>query len=596
MRISVVSHGRFVNDPRGRALARTLSDVGHDVTIVAAGKRLSDDVDGVPIVYVPTRFPQGGGRRGRILRRLQPKIFRQWLHRRQLVQAVRATSPDTIYPVSGGAVDTATKAAGSSATVVRDPQWSHAGMADLIDLAVTNPELSQSPAGPGGVYLTPADQRPPSRPRDGRHVGHRMALCYRKTDSNPGKYLEAALRRAGIEVDLHTDSVDFDSLHPDTNSVVFVEGPYPALSIHGTPPSIPIAFWTHHGEHHCQTNIRLAWRYHADAVLLAHSWHMAQRFPVPVHRFPFGVATELLDPSKPWSERDFDVSMVGGQLRRKGGTYERRQQIVADLEEALGAENCAFEAGVDADYMAELYGNARIIVNEGGVRHYPITMRVLEAVGAGALLLTDDLPGTDQILKRGAHYEVLQSDVVAQVKRLLADPVRNEKRARAALEHARDFQMYEHRVDDLMEILAGVDVSKRPHRDNNLSPMAALVDSDVEVNRVAVFGMPGLGAELRTREIWDGEEMLHRLGAGGVEAVVFGPNPTSHFDVAVRAARRYVYAAAHQDDVRSYFETERPIAEFHQHGDLLRVDLWAESYRIESPEVQQARLEAARGE
>ena len=147
-------------------------------------------------------------------------------------------------------------------------------------------------------------------------------------------------------------------------------------------------------------------------MLLAHSWHLAHRFPVPVHRFTFGVAPELVDAGVPWAERKYAVSMVGGQLRRQGGAYERRQRLVEELEQAFGEDNTAFVSDVSAQEMAGLYAQAKTIINEGGTRHYPITMRVLESIGSGAILVTDDLPGTDLIVDR-KHYFVLDDDVVS---------------------------------------------------------------------------------------------------------------------------------------------------------------------------------------
>jgi hypothetical protein len=435
-----------------------------------------------------------------------------------------------------------------------------------------------SPAGRGLPFLTPADERPAYSPEPGRHKGTRIAICYRKTDTNPGKYLEAALVRAGIDVDLHTDSLDWATLPPDTTAVLFVEGPYPALEVEGTNPGVPVIFWVHHGEHHVPTNLRLVKHYGAHAVLMAHSWHLAHRFPVPVHRFTFGVAPELVDPSIPWTDRKYAVSMVGGQLRRKGGVYARRQQLVDGLESAFG-KKAAFASDVTAQEMADLYGQAKTIINEGGTRHYPITMRVLEAIGSGAILVTDDLPGTDLVVPR-RYYEVLEDEVVTQVKGLLADPERMTAMAKSALEFAMGHRTYDHCVDDLMEVIGTVEVPDQIAPRAELSPMASLIDGDVEVQRLAQFGLPDLGDELRCREIWDGEERIDRLSPETVEAVAIGPDGTAHLNRALAAARRYIYAAGDIDPIVKYVHREMPEATCTRHEDLLRVDLNAESYRI----------------
>ncbi|MGA9597823.1 MAG: glycosyltransferase [Acidimicrobiia bacterium] len=580
MRICLVAVGRYCNDPRAMTLAGSLAHVGHQVTVVASGRAADCGTDGIEVKFVPTRYPVGRGRVGKILRRMQTKGLRRRLHHARLAEAVRRFKPDIVYPTSEAAVPVAVAAvSGTEATVVRDPRWRDAGPRDLVDLAPHNPELSVSPAGPGGRYLTPADEREPYTPEPDRYRHLRIALCYRKTDTNPGKYLEAAMVRAGITVDLHTQEIDWRTLSPDTNAVLFVEGPYPGLQVKGLNPGIPVLYWVHHGEHHIPTNLRLVERYGANAVLLAHSWHLAHRFPVPVHRFTFGVAPELVNASVPWRERKYDASMVGGQLRRKGGTYAKRQQLVDTLEQALGKKHTAFRSDVTAQEMADIYANAKIILNEGGTRHYPITMRVLETIGSGAILVTDDLPGTDLIVPR-KHYFVLEDDAVAQVKRLLSKPGEMAAIAAEAREYAVGRHTYDHNVDDLVEIIKGIKAPVGEESIREMSPMAALIDEDVEVQRLAQFGLPDLASELASREVWDGEGRIGQLNPDTMEAVAIGPQGTRHLVRALQAARRYIYAAGEIEVIEQYVIRELPDATVTHHDGLLRVDLNAESYRI----------------
>ncbi|MFQ5555823.1 MAG: glycosyltransferase, partial [Acidimicrobiia bacterium] len=516
MRVCLVSLNRYRHDRRARTLARSLVAAGHEVVVVASGTHEDGAVDDVPVTYVPPRLPVGWGTVGKVLRRLQPLRVRTLLHRRRLARVARSTAADLFYPTTAACVPIASAAAGDASLVARQPQWQAAGRRDIVHLAPHRSTLSVSPSGPG---LTLEVTETGALPAPGRHGGLRIALAYRKTDSNPGRYLEAAMRRAGITVDLHTTGIDWGALPANTDGVVFVEGPYPALRIEGRKPAVPTAMWVHHGEHHLFTNLRLVERYGADAVLLAHSWHLAHRFPVPVHRFPFGVPPELIDGSIPHDRRRYDAAMVGGQLHRRGGTYARRQQLVDDVEQALGPERVAFVSDVDAATMASIYGDARIVLNEGGTRHYPITMRVFEAVGAGAVLLTDDLPGTDVLFRRDEHYVVLEDDVATQITALLAAPDQLQQIAAAGRDHAMAAHTYDHRVDRLVAVLAGTSGTAGSDAGPESDPMAALIDADVEVQRITRIGAPELDEQLASREVWDVAQVFERLHPATMEAV-----------------------------------------------------------------------------
>jgi hypothetical protein len=107
-----------------------------------------------------------------------------------------------------------------------------------------------------------------------------------------------------------------------------------------------------------------------------------------------------------------------------------------------------------------------------------------------------------------------------------------------------------------------------------------LIDEDVEVQRLAQFGLPDLASELSSREVWDGEERIGRLTPDTMEAVAIGREGTKHLVRALQAARRYIYAAGDMEAIEQYVIRELPDATVTHRGSLLRVDLNAESYRI----------------
>jgi hypothetical protein len=312
---------------------------------------------------------------------------------------------------------------------------------------------------------------------------------------------------------------------------------------------------------------------------MAHSWHLAFWSPVPVHRFPFGVATELLDPSRPLADRTYDVAMVGAKLR-SGGPYGRRQQLVADLEAGLSTGRLGFAEQVSADEMAALYGDARIVINEGGTRHYPITMRVLEAVGSGAVLLSDRLPGMEMLLAEGSQYAVLGDDAVAEVKSLLSDPDRLQQMSDSALERAMGLHTYDHRVDELFEIAAHVS-KRQPSDPGERSPLAAAIDRDVEVQRVAQLNAPELEDQLPDREVWDAATIdRRRLAPAKMETVAIRADDVTGLDDLLRSARRYIYIDGSAHGLRQHLDRFAPQASLEQRAEIVRVDLMAPSYRI----------------
>lgn len=538
------------------------------------------------VVAVPSRVPVGGGKAGSLARRLQPSAWRQPNLTRRVAEAAAATSADLFLPVPtnlmGAAISAAERTGGA---VMRTPYQPDAGGVDLVHLAPHSLERAQSPSG-AGVFHTPSDPRRGYHPEPGRHAGRKVAIVYRKTDTNPGKYLEAALRRSGAEVRLETDGVDFDTVDPSTSFILFVEGPYPALNVRGETPDVPTLFWFHHGEHHLHANLRLTDRYRADAVLMAHSWHLAPYVPAPVHRFPFGIPTELLDASKPLVHRRYDVAMVGAKLWG-GGPYGSRQAMVAALGAAFGPERLGFGENVTSEEMARLYEEARIIPNEGGTRHYPITMRVFEAIGAGAVLVTDDLPGTDLLFERDRHYVVLGTDLAAQVESLLSNIEGMQAMSDAALGHARAFHTYDHRVDELFSLAAESTKRALPARPGR-SHLADLIDNDAEVQRVAQVGAPDLAEELSDRQVFDALVLdPARMAPGRMETVAMRTDDVSGDHDLLRAARRYLYFEGPADGLDRFLAAEHPDAIVERSGDLTRVDLVAESYRILPHEVVQ---------
>lgn len=570
MRVCLVSQGDPTRNPNARALVHTLGAAGHEIVFIAAGSGGASLPGGVVVEWVPGRYPQRWGPLGALLRRAQPTALRRRLLQRALARAVAATHADIVYPLERRDLPVARRAAAPGTAVATRPGWPRAGARDILNVG---DEAGRTMLSRHRRQPVPADHPP-----RGRHRNVRIAVAYRRTVTSPGRYLEAALRRAGADVVTVEKTIDWDLLDDGLTALVIVESPYPAMEVHGTNPGVPVLFWVHHGEHHLDANLRLASRYRADAVLLAHSWHLAHRFAVPVHRFPFAVAPELLDASKPFADRRCDVAMVGAGVEDAVSRYVRRHDMLTRLRAAY-PDTTAFLHGVPPERLAAVYGDTRIVLNEVGTRHHPITMRVFEAVGSGALLLTDDVPGTDRLL-RPETYRVLHDDVVAQVTSLLADPASADSAA-AAHAAAMSRHTYDHRVDEMMAIIATTAAGTAPPHTRPHSSIGVVIDGDVEVQQIAQFGLSRLAAELPGRAVWDGAAIVDRLFPGRWEAVAIGA-PTRYLERAVVAAKRYVYATGGMaGTVAQLVAAHHPAATVDMTGEVLRADLMlAEGYRL----------------
>ncbi len=566
MRVVLLAEGDATANPRTMSLAASLRSVGHDVTVVCGGAPSR----AAGVRRVPTRVPAGRGAIGGILRRVQPKAYRRRSHQRRLVAAASELDPQLVYAANESAVLLAGEvAAETGGAVVRDPRYPSAGERDMVHLAPGDSRLSSSPAGPGMAFHTSGDDRPRWHPQPGRHAGRKIVIAYRPTGTTPARYLHAALARAGIDVEHVTDRLDRHAISPDTAAVVIVESPYPALGVTGTKPAVPVLLWAHHGEHHTDAHLRLIARYGVDGVLLAHSWHLAHRYPVPVHRFPFAVAPEMLDGTRRWDDRRYDLAFVGSTGQESA--HRSRRKLIDDASSVVPDERRVISSAMTPDEMASAYGDARIVLNEGGTRHHPITMRVFEAIGSGAALLTTDAPGLELLFAPREHYRSLHPPTVgATIAAMLKDPA-TARMAESAYHSALGRHTYDHRVDELLAIAEAT-----PRRDQwtpeaPSSAVAQAIADDVEVATIAAFGLPGLRKELPLHAVWNDPHP----GTRRYDAVALGSGWQGPASAACRDAVRYIYTEA-GTLVPPELDSLQSVA------DRSRIDLKAPGYRIEN--------------
>ena len=443
MRIAVLGTPRSGTDPRTVRLVVSLGDAGHDVAFMSSGAvdpRIEESA--MRTIRLNTRWPSGAGRVGGLIRRFNPRRMRSRNMHTHAVSVLDDFQPDLVYTADATLAMLADDFGFSVATDAKSP----AGIANIAaTLAPEDPNL----AAYDDHHQIPWVERPLSTPALGRHEGARVVLCYHPTTTTPARYLHAALERAGVAVDHKYPNLDLSDIQPDVSAVLIVESPYPAVQVSGE-TSVPVLFWVHHGEIHLYQNIRLAERYQADGVLLAHSWHLAHRFRQPVFRFPFGVPTEMLSGPIPYAERPLDVAMVASGFDDTGDRYATRRRIADELTGALGPERVLFRGELSPIEMFEVYDRSKAVIDEGGSLHRPITMRVFEATGSGAALVTDPAPGIELLYEPDAEFVALDTE----------DPLRStsgdrdhSQIAAAGQARALGVHTYDHRVDELFSIL-----------------------------------------------------------------------------------------------------------------------------------------------
>ena len=325
MRVAVLGTSQSGSDPSTIRLVNTLASAGHEVTFISVGS-VDAQIAQVSerVVTVDTRWPPRGVRIGAQIRRFNPKWARTWLAHRGIEGALAQASPDVVHPTTTAMARVADDA---GYPVSLDPRFHLRPRNDFAEIALRDPSLS-------GTSWVALSNEKSDVPQAGRFEGKRVTMCYNPTATSPGRYLRTAFERAGVHVDHRYPFVDLSTIPTSTDAVLFIESPNPSLEVKGS-TTRPVLYWVHHGEHHLYQNIRLARRYKADALLLAHSWHLGYRFDVPVTRFPFGVPMEMIQESVAWVERSIDVAMIGAGFDDDSERYLRRRRVAQDRKSVV---------------------------------------------------------------------------------------------------------------------------------------------------------------------------------------------------------------------------------------------------------------------
>jgi glycosyltransferase involved in cell wall biosynthesis/SAM-dependent methyltransferase/Tfp pilus assembly protein PilF len=160
---------------------------------------------------------------------------------------------------------------------------------------------------------------------------------------------------------------------------------------------------------------------------------------------PLACSADLHD--IPSQERTIDVSYVGGL----GHDHEDRRM---NLLEAVANKfpNTMLKRLWPGD-MAQLYAQSKIVVNAAVRRD--VNMRVFEAMAAGALLITDEADGLEDLFVDGEHLIIYRKDedLLPLIEHYLGNPEARERIAAAGRELVLKEHTYDRRMGQLLATL-----------------------------------------------------------------------------------------------------------------------------------------------
>lgn len=187
-----------------------------------------------------------------------------------------------------------------------------------------------------------------------------------------------------------------------------------------------------------------------------------------VEWLPLAFSPDILPPHVP--ARDTDIAYVGSDNSR---LHPERSAMLAALAAAFPAHR--FGRATPRE-MGEIYSRARIVFNRAV--NNDINMRVFEAMGAGAVLVTDRVVdnGMEALFDEGIHYLTYKdrNDLISVVSSLLADTARLRAIGEAAQAQIMERHTYQHRADQILAKLQNTAKSANPQASDLFAACLAL--------------------------------------------------------------------------------------------------------------------------
>lgn len=208
---------------------------------------------------------------------------------------------------------------------------------------------------------------------------------------------------------------------------------------------------------HLATDLRITMARQFDYTFLAQKTHveMFRNAGVPnVEWLPLACSPELhnLEPV----ERDIDVAYIGSI---DGDPTDRRPELLRRVANRFPNHRIG---RAWPEEMARDYARSKIVIN-AAVNH-DVNMRVFEAMASGALLITDEADGLEELFTDGEHLVIYRrdEDLFDLIDQYLRDEDARQRIAFAGATRVREQHTYAHRVETMFAPLARTSDARTP--------------------------------------------------------------------------------------------------------------------------------------
>ena len=245
--------------------------------------------------------------------------------------------------------------------------------------------------------------------------------------------------------------IEREGFRPDM--LLFIEGGARLLFPRGMEDLDCVTAWWALDPHlHLRQHLHLARLF--DVTFVAHLQFVSRFGDGEVHWLPAAADPRLYAPAE--GPRDIDIACIGSDDR---GLHPERARLIDLIRSRY---DNTFLGRAEPARIGEIYGRAKIVFNRS-VRN-EVNMRYFEAMGAGAVLVTDRAPretGVEQLFSLGEDFLEYHDDasMLSAIDSVLGDEHKRERMGSRAQRHVLANHTYRHRAQKIVDVLGAT-----PHR------------------------------------------------------------------------------------------------------------------------------------